>query len=392
MTGAGLRPARPRPPGLCPDRRAALPPRGTARHGHDVRASHRKGLIALAISTVVIGASDHAREEKLRAAITAGFEVVGIADLNPGRCARAVALAEELTGNAPVACASEDEAFALGADSTIIVTPANTHAEVAEKALRLGMHVQIEKPLATDLDAVRRLIAVADEHHRGIMVGFQKLEAVREPLAAVKAGKIGRIRKGWSNWLRPESDTLPPNFWNHEETGGVLLDLAHIIHLLVELLPGRPLTAAMWGFSDEGVELHGEEFKAEAIAAGVLGFDGPACVFVDLAWWSHRASEFVKIELEGTLGRLSLPIPTGETSTVGLRATISRRGEADIEFAAPPTNHECHVKLMRRFLAACEDRGSFDSWSELLAVQAVLEAARESATRQQPGDQLRIVY
>src|SRR5215813_623359 len=39
------------------------------------------------------------------------------------------------------------------ADAAIIATPTNTHAEIAETLLNLGLDVLVEKPIASDLDS-----------------------------------------------------------------------------------------------------------------------------------------------------------------------------------------------------------------------------------------------
>ena len=100
-------------------------------------------------------------------------------------------------------------------DGVVLATPASTHADLAEQALRAGKHVLIEKPMALTIHDAERIIAVADTCNRQIMVGhilryhpaFQMLENL------YKSGKIGTIQHIYSHRLslgklRAEEDVL----------------------------------------------------------------------------------------------------------------------------------------------------------------------------------------
>ncbi|MBU4277684.1 MAG: Gfo/Idh/MocA family oxidoreductase [Proteobacteria bacterium] len=85
----------------------------------------------------------------------------------------------------------------------VISTPAETHYELARRALLAGKHVMVEKPLALDLAHGQELIELAQERGLVLMVGhllqyhpvFLKLKA----LAA--AGELGRINYIYSHRL-----------------------------------------------------------------------------------------------------------------------------------------------------------------------------------------------
>jgi 2-hydroxy-4-carboxymuconate semialdehyde hemiacetal dehydrogenase len=55
-------------------------------------------------------------------------------------------------------------------DGVVICSPTDLHAAQTEQALRAGKHVLCEIPLATSLDDVDRLVALADEVGRRLMV------------------------------------------------------------------------------------------------------------------------------------------------------------------------------------------------------------------------------
>jgi UDP-2-acetamido-3-amino-2,3-dideoxy-glucuronate N-acetyltransferase len=84
-----------------------------------------------------------------------------------------------------------------------IASPAATHADMAERALNAGKHVFVEKPLALDPNAARRLIDVAQRRGRFLMVGhllqYHPIFAAMRSLVA--SGRLGMLRYAYSNRL-----------------------------------------------------------------------------------------------------------------------------------------------------------------------------------------------
>lgn len=80
-------------------------------------------------------------------------------------------------------------------DAVVIATPISTHAPLAEKVLRAGKHVFVEKPLAASSREAFRLIEVARETNRTMMVGHTfeyspPVVAIRDLIARGELGKI----------------------------------------------------------------------------------------------------------------------------------------------------------------------------------------------------------
>lgn len=57
-------------------------------------------------------------------------------------------------------------------DLVVIATYSDSHADYAIAAMRAGAHVFVEKPLATTVDDARRVVAVATETRRKLVVGY----------------------------------------------------------------------------------------------------------------------------------------------------------------------------------------------------------------------------
>ncbi|MBI5070606.1 MAG: NAD-dependent epimerase/dehydratase family protein [Deltaproteobacteria bacterium] len=116
-------------------------------------------------------------------------ELVGVVDLDP---ARAQAFAERVGSRAYPSLAALREA---GASVIHVLTPPDSHADVACSALELGCHVLVEKPLATSVEDCRRVTAAAESRGLQASVNHSLLydPQVVKALALVRAGKLGEV-------------------------------------------------------------------------------------------------------------------------------------------------------------------------------------------------------
>ncbi len=117
-----------------------------------------------------------------------------------------------------VGASATDELFAdAKIDAVVIATPAELHSSMALRALRAGKHVFVEKPLALRLDDAARLIDVAEETGRVLMVGhlLQYHPCFLHLRDMIRSGGLGRLQYIYSNRLnlvkiRREEDV----FWS----------------------------------------------------------------------------------------------------------------------------------------------------------------------------------
>lgn len=81
-------------------------------------------------------------------------------------------------------------------DAIVIATETQTHFEMAEAALASGRHVFVEKPLAQTVDQAERLVALAAEQDRRLMVGhlLRYHPAFRHVERLAADGALGEIR------------------------------------------------------------------------------------------------------------------------------------------------------------------------------------------------------
>jgi predicted dehydrogenase len=130
-------------------------------------------------------------------------------------------------------------------DLAVVATPNRTHVPLAEAALRVGLPVVVDKPLAPSAEGGRRLVELADE--RGLLLTvFHNRRwdgdflTVRSLLENEALGRVLRFESRFERW-RPElKDGVWRELGSPEEAGGVLFDLGtHLIDQAL-LLFGMP--------------------------------------------------------------------------------------------------------------------------------------------------------
>ena len=141
----------------------------------------------------------------------------------------------------------------LRPDIAVICTPIHTHAEFAERAMRAGAHLLLEKPPVTGLADHERLLRVAAGTGRHVQVGFQAFgsSVVRELLA--RRAELGRIERiSVVGCWRRESAYYARSAWAGRRTlgetvvadGALTNPFAHGVALALRLAgPEGPVTA-----------------------------------------------------------------------------------------------------------------------------------------------------
>jgi predicted dehydrogenase len=131
---------------------------------------------------------------------------------------------------------------ALGSlDAIIVATPPRSHAPIAKVALRNGISVLCEKPLATTSEDCMSLIALAEEHHVVLMAGhtFEYNPAVWKLREIVRSGVLGEVRY---------VDTARLNLGLYQSDVNVVWDLApHDFSILNFILDSEPISVSAWG-------------------------------------------------------------------------------------------------------------------------------------------------
>ncbi len=170
---------------------------------------------------------------------------VWVADVSAERRAAAVGRGVE-----PSRVVADAAAVLDRVDAVDIVTPADTHLELATRCLRAGRHCFVEKPLALTVDEARQLADVVAQTGRVLQVGhifrFHPVtEALRRCLAEGRVGHVRYVTARFAGFKRPRTDV-----------GVTQTDAIHYFDLFADLLGRAPtaVTATLRDYLGRGLD------------------------------------------------------------------------------------------------------------------------------------------
>ncbi|MDH7568819.1 MAG: Gfo/Idh/MocA family oxidoreductase [Armatimonadota bacterium] len=197
-----------------------------------------------------------------------------------------------------------------------IALPNYLHAPATIGALKAGLHVLCEKPLAMNAEEGEAMVSAAREAGRQLMMHFNTRwhPSSRLARALVEEGMLGEVYFGRTGWHRSRGIPRLGGWFTTKKMsgGGPLIDLGvHRLDLALWLM-GSPNPVAVTGttYSRLGTELaarQGKHFDVEDLAAGFIRFANGASLVVEASWASNTGKrEDGFTTLMGTKGGLHL--------------------------------------------------------------------------------------
>lgn len=260
-------------------------------------------------------------------------------------------------------------------DAVFVLTPPNTHADIALAALAHGKHVLLEKPLDASLERARKIVdtARAAGLTLGVVLQHRFREAALRLAEIVATRRLGRIEMASMTvpWWRPQSyyDELGRGT-RARDGGGVLITQAiHPLDLFRSLVDPVEVIAAHKATTG----LHRMETEDYAAAVVRVAGGAPGSIIATTAFYPGDPE---RIEIAGTLGsaqitgnRLRVRYLSGETEEIGAEAG-SGSGADPMDFFP-----DAHRRLIVDFLdAVAEGRPPKASGDEALRSQILIEA------------------
>jgi len=305
-------------------------------------------------------------------------------------------------------------------DIVDIVTPGDSHAEIAIAALAAGKHVLCEKPLANTVAEAEAMADAADAASaKGIraMVGFtyRRVPAVtffRDLIAQGVVGEVQQVRAAYrQDWLVDPAMPLAWRLQKEHAGSGALGDIgAHAIDttqfvtgLSVAAVSGtmdtivkkRPLLGAGSGLSGTAAEGFGD-VTVDDVAIFTGRLENGALVSFEATRFATGRKNQLTVEVSGTKGALAFDLEdlnslqfydrTAPSDRQGFTKILVTEAEHPYVAAWWPAGHMLgyehgfshQVKdLVEGIVAGTDPHGTF---AEGLRVQRVLDAVETSSS------------
>lgn len=269
-----------------------------------------------------------------------------------------------------------------------IATPTGAHAEAAIPFLKAGKAVLCEKPLETNLAAVDKILAAANQGG-GLLAGIFQMRLGRGAgllKAAIDSGRFGRLAlcSAYIKWWRDPSYYTSSTWkgtWKLDGGGALMNQGIHAVDLL-QWLVGLPTEVSAF----VGTLVH-KGIEAEDTGAACLRFENGSLGVIEAATSCHPGSD-LRIEISGEHGSATLvndqiirwdfanPLPGDEDALRIPDSPSIVGGSSD----AKKVSIEGHRRLVEDLAAALEEgRPPLIPGKEARHAVALITAIYESA-------------
>ena len=186
-------------------------------------------------------------------------------------------------------------------DAVMITTRNDLHAPMAVEALHAGKDVFVEKPLATDIDELRRVVEAQNETGRQVRVGFNRRHS---PLALRMKAFFGNRTTPAILHYRVNAGQIPSEHWVHddEQGGGMLIsECCHFIDFMQYITGARPVQVYARAIEPTGNLQKYDNFQA------TLTFDDGSLGTVTYTTLGDRSysKEMVEVFCGNAVGRIT---------------------------------------------------------------------------------------
>lgn len=260
-----------------------------------------------------------------------------------------------------------------------ICTPHYTHARLVLAALEAGKHVLVEKPMATNVEDAKEMIATAKRKGLQLGVIFQNRynDASRAVKEVIEKGELGQIlaARAFLTWHRSdEYYKLDPwrGTWA-QEGGGVLINQAIHTLDLMQWLMGKIQTVSAscrrWGHPHIEVEDTAEAYFR--FANGALG-----CFYANNC---YPTDEPIFFEVTGEKGKAQIVADRATITIDGDTREVKPQAESVTHPAYWGRGHQTQLAHYYQSLLKGEDV-EIDGSSGMVGMAMVLAMYASSAT------------
>lgn len=256
----------------------------------------------------------------------AGMTPVAVTDLDEGR----LEVAEEDFPGIDTFTSSTEMLESSDVNLVVIITPHNTHADLALECLNAGRHVVCEKPLAITTEECDRMIAAAEENEVILSTYHNRhwdgciLEAVDRICNRGEIGEVLRIEAHMCSYGQPQ------DWWRSSKSisGGILYDWGvHLLEYGLQIIDGN--MTEVTGYASRGhwaEHTRWGEDTNEDEATAVVRFDNGQLMSLRISSIDSNPKDG-KLEITGTEGSYIMDGGTWKTVTHENGTKVIKKGQ-----------------------------------------------------------------
>jgi predicted dehydrogenase len=264
-----------------------------------------------------------------------------------------------------------------GVDALIVCTPNYLHAPQSIAALKAGVHVMVEKPMAMNAAEAQAMLSASKKSGALLMVAHcwrfsPEVRWLREQVAKGLLGDIIRT-KGYCSHV----NRGPGGWFTQKELagGGATADMA--IHAVdtVRFLLGDPQPMSVYA----RIGTYYNDFDVDDTSVIIVNWDQGTTSYIEAGWWQPHADESqAATKLYGTdgFGRVFptyLEIPNAD------RSEVSRIDSGLPPVDDPPQRERFNIQMAHFVECIREERqpspGGADGWLNMRVVEVAYKSA-----------------
>lgn len=278
-------------------------------------------------------------------------------------------------------------------DAVVIAVPNKFHSPLAVQALQEGKHVVLEKPMAINAEAAKKIVRAQREAKQTLIVPHQ----MRWEPFALQAKKLldedafGKVYHAKTGWFRRKGIPGWGTWFTQAEVsgGGALIDIGvHMLDLSLYLMGNpQPVSVSAATYAEFGPEKRGigtwgtpnwdGNFNVDDLACAFIKMDNGSTLSLDVSWAINGS-----VEQNGPFLHL-FGSKAGATIRGSDEGKVFKEvdGELqDIELEKPEGQENARLQMTRHFVD-CVQNAKQPISNEMtgLANNLVLEAIYESS-------------
>jgi predicted dehydrogenase len=262
-------------------------------------------------------------------------------------------------------------------DALVVSTPNYLHAPQTIAALKAGVHVMVEKPMAMNADEAEAMIAAAEKPGARLMVAHCWRFDPDVLWLKEQSSKLGKIlrTKGYgvhTHW--------GPSGWFIQKQfagGGAMADMG--IHALdtARFLLGDPKPVSVYA----RIGTYYKDFDVDDTGIVIIEWDNGATSYIESGWWQpHRDGPEAATQLYGMQG-------FGQLFPTKLELPNTRAQSIDVIDSGFPFPRETHMPQslydgQMKYFVECIEKGQtpvpggLEGWMNMKVIDAAYESSK----------------